>query len=72
MVLDPGDGSDLRPDEVHFVTPNFFATLRAVRVRSISRRSILRQAAPRVDARPPCSSIALGNDVTRAPGFAIA
>jgi predicted permease len=28
MVLDPGDGSDLRPDEVHFVTPNFFATLR--------------------------------------------
>jgi len=28
MVLDPGDGSELRPDEVHFVTPNFFATLR--------------------------------------------
>jgi putative ABC transport system permease protein len=28
MVLDPGDGSDLRPDEVQFVTPNFFATLR--------------------------------------------
>ncbi|HUQ79492.1 MAG TPA: ABC transporter permease [Gemmatimonadaceae bacterium] len=28
MVLDPGDGSDLRPDEVQFVTPNFFSTLR--------------------------------------------
>jgi predicted permease len=28
MVLDLGDGSELRPDEVQFVTPNFFATLR--------------------------------------------
>ncbi len=28
MVLDPGNGGELRPDEVQFVTPNFFATLR--------------------------------------------
>jgi predicted permease len=28
MVFDAGDGSDLRPDEVQFVTPNFFSTLR--------------------------------------------
>jgi predicted permease len=27
MVLDPGDGSNLRPDEIQFVTPNFFSTL---------------------------------------------
>jgi predicted permease len=28
IVLDPGDGANLRPDEVHFVTPNYFSTLR--------------------------------------------
>ena len=28
MVLDAGDGGDLRPDQVQFVTPNFFSTLR--------------------------------------------
>ena len=28
MVLDAGDGGNLRPDEVQFVTPNFFSTLR--------------------------------------------
>ncbi len=27
MVLDAGDGGDLRPDGAHFVTPNFFSSL---------------------------------------------